>query len=117
MADPGSMLAAEFKRINFNRRGHIIADLTALSFLIDKGFATVDQVAERLQEVQKTLPEPFRDGAVSERTKFLVDVLAAVYGSEKPAVASLARTAWTPQVIEGGRDPDRTTDPIPPEKQ
>jgi hypothetical protein len=84
-SDPGiaSLLQRLFEqmhRSNADRRGHFVADLTALSFLIDSKIATFEQVCERLRQVQQSLPPDYQLADVSERTNFLAGVLTEVYG-------------------------------------
>lgn len=84
-------LFEQMHRSNADRRGHFVADLTALSFLIDSKIATLEQVCERLRQVQQSLPPDYQLADVSERTNFLARVLTEVYGPKKPG--------WTPEVI------------------
>ncbi len=93
------------KRCNADRRAHFVAELTCMSFLIDRGLATHEQVAERLQAVQRSLPADYRDAPVTERLDFLRQVLESAYGQPN--------RGWTPVVIEGGlsgRQPDDAPD-------
>lgn len=79
----------------------IIADATALSLLIDEKAATLEQVVERIQKIQRALPEHLRTPAVTERTNVLVEVLRRGYGP-KPG-------KWKPVIHQGGL--------VPPDKR
>jgi hypothetical protein len=94
--------------VDANRCGGSVADLTALSFLIDRGIATVDQVVQRFGEVQKTLSaQGCETEAVGQRIAWLTEVLRQVYQRSDAH-------RWTPQVIEGGLS--RTDDPVRPDQ-
>lgn len=89
-----------------NKRAHTISDLVMLSFLVDSQVATVEEISQRIAEVQKVLPESHQDDTVTNRLEFLTRVLRAVYDQPQPK--------WTPQVIEGGLGDDHSpplTDP------
>jgi hypothetical protein len=89
--------------INANRRAGVIADLTALSLMIDHGLVTVEEVSERLQLIQRSLSDRFHGELETDRIAYLADVLRSVYGEKKPR--------WTPQVIEGRRHEDHDDEP------
>jgi hypothetical protein len=62
----------------------MIANITALSFLVEQGRATVGEVVERLGQVQKSLPADYRRPAVKRHTDFLAHQLSERYGPKKP---------------------------------
>lgn len=103
MTDKTDILAGQFLnaslRANANRQGHVIAELTTLSFLIDRRIATLEEVEQRIQQVRSVMPEDYRSNDVGARVDFLIGVLRHVYGP-KPA-------GWTPRVIEGGLSQDQ----------
>jgi hypothetical protein len=94
---------------NADRRAHVVAELTAFSFLIENGHATHDQITQRLHLVQRSMPVNYQSADVTGRLTLLVDALAGAYGPKK--------RGWTPTVIQGGLDHDQTIDPNPPVKQ
>ncbi len=96
-------IVIENQRTEANRRGHVVSELTALSFLIDRNIATVEEVIQRIGEVPKTLAGAYLEQDVTERTNLLVEALRAVYGP-KPS-------GWRPVVIEGGKNQDQGGDP------
>jgi hypothetical protein len=99
-----SQMLQHIERVEANRRGHIVAELTALSFLLDHQIATLPELEKRMQQVRHILPERYQDGDVTKRVEFLIDSLRHVYGP-KPH-------GWTPRVIEGGLSRDQTDDPV-----
>jgi len=93
-------------RTNADRRAQNVVDLACMSFLIEKGLANHEQLAERLQEVQKSLPDDFRLASVTERIDFLRQILSAVYGQNQ--------RGWNPVLIQGGlSNPPPDDDPEP----
>jgi hypothetical protein len=84
-------------RTGADQCGNIIAELTALSLLIDKGIATVEEVTQRLRRIQQVLPLHGQAEDAKTRIEFLISVLQHVYGP-KPR-------GWTPVVIPGGLSP------------
>lgn len=93
----------EVERANANRQGHILAELTVLSFLIERQIATLEEVEQRIQLIRSVMPPDYQSDDVGVRVSFLTDVLRRVYGP-KPH-------GWTPQVIEGGKDREKGDDP------
>jgi hypothetical protein len=91
--------------INADRRAHIVAELTAFSFLIENGRATPEQITQRLRVVQQSMPLNYRSADVTGRLTLLEEAIAAAYGPKK--------RGWTPTVIQGGLDHDQTIDPTP----
>jgi hypothetical protein len=110
MTEKVDILASQFLNhievVNFNRMTSNIADLTALSFLVDRGIATPEDIVQRIQSVRSAMPDDYHSPHVGARVDFLVDILRNVYGP-KPR-------GWTPKVIEGGRTQDPTDEPFPP---
>ena len=94
---------SDLERIEANRQGHILAELTTLSFLIDHRIATLEEIEQRIAQVRFVLGARYREEAVSQRATFSTDVLHNVYGPKQ--------RGWTPQVIEGGLSQDQKTDP------
>jgi hypothetical protein len=82
-------------RNEVNRRAHVVAELTALSLLIDAGIATVDTIAERMEVVANVMSAEYRSADVAERTKHIVGVLRLQYEC-KPD-----QPRWQPVVIDG----------------
>jgi hypothetical protein len=58
----------ELERIEANRQGHVVAELTVLSFLIQHGIVTLEEVEKRFQEVCASLPQRYQDESVALRT-------------------------------------------------
>jgi hypothetical protein len=93
----------DLTRIEANRRSHVVADLTALSLMLDKGVVSLDEVTGRLEAVRLAMGEKYQDEEVVRRVKNLADILRDKHGARRPA--------WTPEVIQGGLNPDQNSDP------
>jgi hypothetical protein len=98
MADKIDVLSGQFLghigRADSSRQAHNVFDLTALSFLVDQKIATVEDIAQRTQQVRDMMTPDSRSSEVAARVDSLMNVLRHVYGP-KPR-------GWTPVVIEGG---------------
>ena len=89
------------ERIDNNRRGQVVADLTAFTFLIDAGIATIDEICERLELVQSSFGERYQTDQAKHRTLLLTEWLRAHKKTDAPDAPR-----WNPEVIEGGKDQD-----------
>ena len=85
-------------RIEANRQGHVLAELTTLSFLIDRQIATLEEIEQRIQQ------------GLASRSLFAskpcASVLVAKYGWHLP----LYRQAK--MLASQGIDLDRSCEPI-----
>ena len=90
-----SMEQAE--RIEDNRRAGVVADLAAITLLIDAGLP-IEAACERLELIQSVLPEAFQSEGVTARIGLLTQFLRGHAKPDSPG--------WSPRVIEGGKDQD-----------
>jgi len=97
------------KAIDANFRTSVAVDLATITLLVDARLVTIEQAAQRIEEIQRTLSERFQTPDIAERIAFLTRWLRA---HDKPQ-----RSGWTPVVIQGGLDQAPDADPTPPEKQ
>jgi len=89
-----TIIIEQAERIDANRKGHVVVELATITLLIDAGLVTTEQVAQRIEEIQSVLPDPYRDEAVSLRVRAITEWLR---GHEKQPP-----TGW--KLGEHGRD-------------
>jgi hypothetical protein len=99
-------IKADLLKIEANRRSHVVADLTALSLMLDKGLVSLDEVTQRLEAVRIAMGEGYHSQDVAVRVKLLADILRDKHGAKRPA--------WTPEVIQGGLNQGQNSDPTEP---
>ena len=86
-----------------NQRASAVAYLATMTLLIDAGLVTIEQAAQRIEQIHRVSPEGYHSPLVAERIQILTVWLRA---HDKPQ-----RHGWTPEVIQGGLDHQRETDP------
>jgi hypothetical protein len=92
-------------RSDADRRAHVVVELAALTLLIDAKLATIEEAAQRIEQIQGKLLESYRAEDVSQRLKLITTWLRG-HIRQPPG-------QWTPVVIEGGRDRDLPPDQGP----
>lgn len=85
-----------------DRQASYIATLATITPLVDAGLVTVEQAAQRLEQILATWSAEKRTEGVELRIKLLTTWLRGHIKPETPD----APTRWTPQVIDGGKPQD-----------
>jgi hypothetical protein len=101
-----NVLKSDLLRIEANRKGHVVADLTALSLMLDKGIVSLDEVTQRLEAVRLAMGQAYQSEEVALRVNLLAGILRNKHGSKN--------REWKPEVIQGGLSQDRNSDPTQP---
>jgi len=100
-------LDAHIQKTEANRQSSLIVELAVLSFLVDAGIATIEQVHERIGVFYTAMPDSLQVEPVSLRLGHLTACLTQLRKS--------GPRKWTPVIIEGGLDLSSKDDcPNPP---
>ncbi len=91
-----NLLVEEVARRDHDRRAGVVAQLAALTILIDAKLVSAEAAAQRLELILSVMPEPYQDEGVVQRVSLLTGWLRGHIRQDGPR--------WTPAVIEGGKD-------------
>ena len=70
-------IIAGVDRANQDRRVRTVVDLATITLLVEAGHTTFEKAAQRIEEVQASLPEPYQASDVTRDTGAIVGWLRA----------------------------------------
>jgi hypothetical protein len=86
---------------DIERRARLVTDLATITLLIDAGIVSAEEAAQRIELIQRLMPESFQTDPVSLELKAATGYLRQH--------APQDRVPWQPAVIQGGK-PDHESE-------